>query len=221
MPNELVERISEREGGIGNGYSVSLGIVSNNFDLLGEGRVQVRIPSLPAFDLWARVVGVGAGSSRGFFWIPELDDEVLVAFNQNDERDAYILGGVWSTFARPPVDTPVDSLTKRVIKTGKTSGFGHEVEFDDLLQSITITSSTNQKVSIDPLAIELSNSAGTLTIKMDNVSQTISINSVLRIEIAAPQVSVEGKGLLELKGGIINLKATGACNIQGAVVKIN
>ncbi len=116
------------------GFAVAPGIVTNNLDLIGEGRVQVKIPSLPAFEPWARVSSVGAGSSRGLCWIPQIDDEVLVAFSQNDPSSAFVLGGLWSTRDRAPLTLPTDFLTKRVIKTGLAGGLGHEVEFDDLLQ---------------------------------------------------------------------------------------
>jgi uncharacterized protein involved in type VI secretion and phage assembly len=219
MPNDFLEWVTgtERE----TGYSITPGIVTNNFDLIGEGRVQVRLPARPAYDVWARLVGVGGGSSRGFLWVPQKDDEVLVAFNQNDERDAYILGGLWSTLDRPPLTLPTDFLIKRVIKTGMDGGPGHEIEFDDALQSITITSSTEQKIKIDPLAIELSNTAGTLTIKMDNSSQTISITSALNLELKGTNVKIEGLAQVELKGAIVNVQATGPCSIQGLPVKIN
>jgi uncharacterized protein involved in type VI secretion and phage assembly len=203
-----------------NGYSIAPGIVTNNLDLLGQGRVQVRIPTLPAFEPWARLAAIGAGSSRGFLWVPEKEDEVLVAFNQNDERDAYILGGLWNTLDRPPRLIPTDFVIKRVIKTGKAGGAGHEIEFDDALQSITITTSTEQKVTIDPLKIELKNTAGTLTINMDNASQTISINAALKIELKATQISLQGTQI-ELKGATINIQSAGPCSIQGLPVKIN
>ncbi len=222
MPNDFLEWMTgtERETP-GNGYSISPGIVTNNLDVLSEGRVQVRVPALPAFDLWARLVGTGAGSGRGFLWVPQIDDEVLVAFNQNDERDAYVIGGLWNTFDRPPLSLQTDFLIKRVLKTGLAGGVGHEVEFDDALQSITITSSTEQKIKIDPLAIELSNTAGTLTIKMDNATQTISINSALNLELKGTNVTIEGLAQVELKAPIVNVKADGICNIQGTLVKIN
>jgi phage baseplate assembly protein gpV len=203
-----------------NGYSISVGIVTNNLDSLGEGRVQVKIPSLPAFDVMARLVAIGAGAQRGFLWVPEIDDEVLVAFNENDERDAYILGGLWSLVSRPPVAIPTDFLIKRVIKTGKVQGVGHEVEFDDALQSITITSSTKQKIKIDPLTIELSNTAGTLSIKMDNTSQTISITSAVKLELKATQISIQG-AQIELKGGTISIQSAGPCAVTGLPIKLN
>jgi uncharacterized protein involved in type VI secretion and phage assembly len=221
MANEFIDGVARNGREVKeNGYSIAPGVVTNNLDLIAQGRVQVHIPALPAFDPWARLAAIGAGSSRGFLWVPEIDDEVLVAFNQNDERDAYILGGLWSTLARPPVTLPTDLLIKRVLKTGKTAGVGHEIEFDDALQSITITTSTKQKVTIDPLQIELKNTAGTLTIKMDNTSQTISLNAALKIELKATQISLQGSQI-ELKSATINIQSAGPCNIQGLPVKIN
>ena len=206
--------------GRGHGYSIAPGKVTNNFDLIAEGRVQVRIPALPSYLPWARLAAIGSGDSRGFLWVPEIDDEVLVAFNQNDERDAYVLGGLWSTLTRPPVTIPTDFITKRVIKTGKVGGLGHEVEFDDALQSVTVTTSTRQKITIDPLKIELRNTAGTLTIKMDNTSQTVSITAATKIELTATQISIKG-AQIELKGGKIDIQSGGPCTVMGLPVKIN
>jgi len=223
MANDFLEWVAgtkQSSGSRGHGYSITPGIVKNNLDLVAEGRVQVRIPALPSYEPWARLSAVGGGPSRGFLWVPEINDEVLVAFNQNDERDAYILGGLWSTLARPPVTLPTDFLIKRVIKTGKTQGVGHEIEFDDALQSVILTTSTKQKVTIDPLQIELKNTAGTLTIKMDNASQTISITAALKIELKATQISLQGTQI-ELKGTTINVQSAGPCSIQGLPVKIN
>jgi uncharacterized protein involved in type VI secretion and phage assembly len=228
MGNEFMEWVAGSKSGTGagsqapsvaNGYSISPGIVTNNLDLLGEGRVQVRIPSLPAFEPWARLSAIGAGSSRGFVWVPELEDEVLVAFSQNDERDAYILGGLWSTLDRPPLTLPTDFLIKRVIKTGKAGGIGHEVEFDDLLQSITITSSTQQKVTIDPTMIELSTTGGTVSLKLDLVAQTVSITAPKKIALTSAEISLQG-AKVEIEGGSVSIKA-GECSIQGALVRIN
>ena len=163
---------------------------------------------------------MGAGSSRGLLWIPQVDDEVLVGFAQNDPTAAYVLGGLWSTLDRPPVTLPTDFLTKRVIKTGVAGGLGHEVEFDDALQSIKITSSTQQKITIDPLKIELSNTAGTLTISMDNASQTISIQAAVKIEMKAAQISLEGVKV-DIKGATVNVQATGPCTVTGIPIKLN
>jgi uncharacterized protein involved in type VI secretion and phage assembly len=203
-----------------SGFAIAAGVVVNNLDLIGEGRVQVRVPSVPGFSVWARLAAVGAASGRGFLWVPSRDDEVLVAFAKNDEREAYVLGGLWSTVNRPPVTTGVEAIVKRTLKTGQTSGLGHEIELDDALQSITITSSTEQKITIDPLKIELKNTAGTLTISLDNASQTISIQAAAKLELKAAQVSIEGLQI-ELKGTTISVQAAGPCSVQGLPIKLN
>jgi phage baseplate assembly protein gpV len=209
----------------GSGFAIAPGIVTNNFDLLAEGRVQVRVPAHPAFDPWARLAAAGAGPDRGFLWVPELDDEVLVAFNQNDERDAYILGGLWSTLRRTPVTLPTDFLVKRVIRTGKSvkavaSPVAHEIELNDLDQSITITSSTMQKVTIDPTKIKLETTGGTVSVVLDLTSQTVSILAPNKIEFTSKEITLTG-ATINLQGGRINLQAAADCTIQGLAVKIN
>lgn len=221
MDNALFERLEQLgPDSLPDGWAIAPGVVTNNFDSLGEGRVQVKIPSLPSMEPWARVASVGAGSSRGFAWIPQVDDEVLVAFEQNDPSGAYVLGGLWSTRDRPPLTLPTDFLIKRVIKTGVAGGLGHEVEFDDALQSIKITSSTQQKITIDPLQIKIENTAGTLSITLDNATQTISVQSALKIELKATQISLEGVQV-DIKGSLVNIQSAGPCSVQGLPIKLN
>ncbi len=221
MDEALFERLDQLgPESLPDGFAIAPGVVTNNLDAVAEGRVQVRIPSIPAMEPWARLPAIGGGSGRGFLWIPQIDDEVLVAFSHNDVRAAYVLGGLWSTADRPPLTLPSDFLIKRVIKTGIAGGVGHEVEFDDALQSITITSSTKQKITIDPLQIRIENTAGTLSITMDNKSQSISVQSVLKIELKAPQISMEG-AKVDIKGGIVNIQSSGPCTVQGLPIKLN
>jgi uncharacterized protein involved in type VI secretion and phage assembly len=221
MDNSLVERLERRASeGLVDYFSIAPGVVKNNLDLIAEGRVQVRIPAQPAFEPWARLPAVGGGGSRGFLWVPQVDDEVLVAFAQNDPNAAFVLGGLWSTRDRPPLSIPTDAINKRVIKTGIAGAPGHEVEFDDALQSITITTSTRQKVSIDPLKIQIQNTAGTLSISLDNSSQTIAIQAAAKLELKAAQIVIEGVSV-EIKGSLINVQANGPCTVQGTPIKLN
>jgi uncharacterized protein involved in type VI secretion and phage assembly len=221
MSTALFERLDNTSGeNTHPGFAIAPGIVTENLDILGEGRVKVRVPSMPDFEPWARVSAVGAGSNRGFVWIPQVDDEVLVAFAQNDLNSTYVLGGLWSTRDRPPLTLPTDFLTKRTMKTGVGGAPGHEVEFDDLLQSIKIKTSTEQKIEIDPLAIKISSTAGTLTISMDNATQTISIQAAAKLELKAPQISLEGLQV-DIKGTAINVQAAGPCTVTGLPIKLN
>lgn len=208
------------------GYSIAPGVVKDNTNFLLEATVQVHIPSLPSFDPWARMVSVGAGSGRGFMWIPQIDDEVLVAFNQNDERDAYILGGLWNTVDRPPTANPADFMTKRIIQTGVEAGVGHTVEFDDALQSVKITTSTKQQISIDPKSIEISTTAGSLKISL-NLAGTppgISIQALAgNIELTAPQgkISLTASQFEVLAAESIDMTTFGDFTMLGLPIKLN
>ena len=219
MPVTLFEAGVRREQEESTRPAVVAGTVINNCDLIGHGKVLVRIPSLDK-EIWARIAAIGAGSSRGNLYIPEPDDEVLVALNHDDPNDGFVVGGTWNTSDRPPVSDPIQLLTKRVIKTGKRGGLGHEVEFDDLQQKITITSSTQQKIAIDPTTIEISTTGGTAKISMD-VAGNITIQAALSLTLKATQIKIEG-AQVEINGAATtDVKSTGVCSINAPLVKIN
>jgi len=202
------------------GFAIAPGIVKNNLDFLGLGRVQVGIPSRPDFEPWARLCAVGVSSSGGFLWLRQIDDEVLVAFAENDLGSAYILGGLWSTMKRPPLSVPTDFLIKKVLKTGATEALGHEIEFDDALQSISIKTSTSQKITLDPKTIELTNLAGTIKITLDNTSQAVTITAVNKIELQALQIELKGTKI-NMTAANVSINSTGPCSVSGIPIKLN
>jgi uncharacterized protein involved in type VI secretion and phage assembly len=203
-------------------FGIAAGIVTNNLDLLGEGRVQVRIPAMPGFEPWARIASVGGGSGRGFVWMPAIDDEVLVAFAQNDPAAAYVLGGLWNTKDRPPLSLPTDFLTKRVIRTGVSDApLAHEIVFDDLTQTVTVTTSTKQTVTLSPDKIELSGAAGALTITMDTKTQTISMVAPVKIELQAAQISLKGATIDIESTATVSIQSEGECSISGSLIRLN
>ena len=200
--------------------SIAAGTVTNNLDLLMEGKVLVRVPSIDQ-EIWARLSATGAGSGAGFFYVPRVDDEVLVAFASGDPTDAFVVGGLWSDRDRIPVTDPVTALSTRTIRSGLTAGAGHEIEMDDLLQSVTITTSTSQKIFMDPTKIELTNLAGTVKISLDNLTQSVSITAAASIKLEAPQISLKG-ATVEINGAATTtVKSAGVCNITAPLVKIN
>lgn len=88
------------------GQTLLVGIVTNNNDPQGLGRVRVKFPTLTEEhdSNWARVVGAGVGKERGFDCLPEINDEVLVGFEHGDIHRPYILGGMWNGVDKPPAD---------------------------------------------------------------------------------------------------------------------
>ena len=78
---------------------LTIGIVTNNKDPDGLGRVRVKFPALSDQEesWWARVVTPGGGSNAGLMFMPQIDDEVLVGFEHGDLRRPFVLGGLWGT----------------------------------------------------------------------------------------------------------------------------
>jgi uncharacterized protein involved in type VI secretion and phage assembly len=188
--------------------------VINNCDLIKQGKVLVRIAALDQ-EVWARLSSPGAGSGAGFFYVPRTDDEVLVALNDNDPTDAFVIGGLWNTQDSPPVSDQLQAMTKRVIKTGLIAGLGHEVEFDDGPgQSITITTTTQQKIMLDKEKIEISTTGGQVKVTLDFTKQAITIQALSSIEIKAV-------GTLKLSAAKVEIAGKTQTTITGGIVMIN
>ena len=85
---------------------VVVAIVTNNQDPDGLGRVRLRFPWLDdgAESFWARVASPMAGNARGLYFLPEVDDEVLVAFQHGRPEAPVVLGGLWNGKDKPPAD---------------------------------------------------------------------------------------------------------------------
>ncbi|OYQ67755.1 type IV secretion protein Rhs [Pseudanabaena sp. SR411] len=113
------------------GQTMLVGIVSNNNDPKKWGRVRVKFPTLTEEheSNWARVVSAGAGTNRGFDCLPEINDEVLVAFEHGDIHRPYVIGGVWNGTDAPPT-VVTDSVVggKVRLRTFKTR-VGHQLQF--------------------------------------------------------------------------------------------
>jgi phage baseplate assembly protein gpV len=195
---------------------VFVATVVDGWDMMGLGRVKVSIPALPDVEPWARVAAPFAGDDAGFWALPQVDDEVLVAFERGDVTHPYVIGSLWSMDARPPAEIPTDAVTKRILKTPE----GHVIELDDLMQTITITTTTDQEVVIGPTKIELVAGKGTAKVTI-GTDGAIKLESAREISMSAPRISLDAKAQLSLSGTSVSVQATGNCSVQGAVVAIN
>jgi len=221
MPFTLFEWSTKDERDETSGSTVVTGTVTNNADYLNQGKVLVRIPSLD-LEVWARLVAPGAGPNAGLFYVPRQDDEVLIALAQESPDDAFLLGGLWNTKDTPPVDDPLLAPSQRIFRTGLDRDSGHSVEFDDSKRSITITTSTDQKITLDPTTIELANSDGNLKVTLDSSSQTVTIKGVNVTVEADGSLSLKGKTVsLEASPGTMTVEADAVCSIKGLRVEIN
>lgn len=216
---ELVER--DREGMRGKRIEgIVLGIVTNNQDPEQVGRVKVKFPWLMDSDesYWARVATLMAGKDRGTFFLPEVGDEVLVAFDHGDINHPYVIGALWNGVDTPP-ETNADG--KNTIRTIKSRS-GHAIRFDDndeqKQEKLEIKTNAGHTIVLDDSAgkekIEIKDKTGNNKITIDSVQNAITIESAMQLKIKANMVEIEGTTSLTLKSNAV-------LTIQGLPVKIN
>jgi uncharacterized protein involved in type VI secretion and phage assembly len=123
---------------------VVIGIVRERDDEDGQGRGKVDYPWLPGRPRspWTPIAAPLAGGSRGACFMPEIDDEVLVAFEQGQFEHPYIVGFLWNGVDRPPITDPAH----RVIVTPG----GNELRFDDTEddQRVTLSTAAGQRLEL-------------------------------------------------------------------------
>ena len=196
-------------------YGVSLATVVNNIDCTGEARVQLRLPWLPGYSPWARISAQMAGQNSGSFFVPQIGDEVMVAFHQGDVREPYILGTCWNTSDKPPAPSQTDALTKRTIKTP----LGHELTFDEAAQSVTLSSNFKSSVTLDATKAEISTPAAKISI---GKAGDITISAKTKLTLDAPIIEIKATSVLTAESnGKATFGSKGECTIQGSLVRIN
>lgn len=193
------------EARLSPGQTPLVGIVTDNEDPDNLGRVKVKFPTLTEEhnSNWARVVSMGAAKGRGFDCLPEIDDEVLVAFEHGDIHRPYLLGGVWNGEDTPPnaVDKNVQDGKVR-LRTIQTRT-GHKIQFveedKDTKAGVYIETKGGNKVSLNDSEqfIELTTKGGHKLCLSDSGS-SITMKSTGSIDIQAA-------GVINVKGAMINL----------------
>jgi phage protein D len=217
------------------GQTLLVGVVTNNKDPKGWGRVKVKFPTLTMKDEshWARVVGLGASNDRGFYCLPEIDDEVLVGFEHGDIHRPYIVGGVWNGKDKT-VETVNDTIKngKVRLRTIKTRT-GHTVQFveeDDMRSKagIYITTQNGHRMDLNDSEkfIEIQ-TAGRHKVRLDDAASTISIKTKMGQSLTfrdpGMKVTLQTTGFVNVKavggvnvrtGGFVNVKAGGFVNVS-------
>ena len=140
----------------------------------------------------------GAGKDYGFVWMPEVNDEVLVAFEAGDASRPYIVGGLWNGVDTIPFEKGKDLDAGKVITRSIISRTKHKITFRE----------SSQEASI-----ELATSGGAVTITLDEQ------NKVFKVAVTGGKVQIQADTDVEIKaGGSMKLEATGQMTIKGATV---
>jgi uncharacterized protein involved in type VI secretion and phage assembly len=214
MNSELIQSLLATPSQSARFYGVTIGVVTNNQDPDNLGRVKVRFPWLSdeSESTWARLLTPMAGKERGIYFLPEVDDEVLVAFEHGDMNFPYILGGLWNGKDLPPETNSDGKNNQRIIR----SRSGHTIRLDD----------TEGKEKIE---IEDSSQKNQIIIDTADNTITIKADADIIIQAGSGKLVLSGNGI-ELKSQAniaieasqnMDLKAGPQLNIKGSMVNIN
>lgn len=205
---------SSKLGNADRFFGVTIGIVTNNQDPDKLGRVKVRFPWLSDQDEshWARVLSPMAGKERGLFFLPEVDDEVLVAFEHGMAEFPYVLGALWNGKDKPPETNEDGKNNFRFIK----SRSGHIIRLDDTdgAEKIEIIDKSGKNTVV------LNTKENTITISADADITIQSSNG--KLILSGNGVEITSKAALKLEASQnMDIKAGPQMTIKGQMVQIN
>jgi Rhs element Vgr protein len=199
----------------------------------GEHRILVRLPIIDnsARGVWARIASLDAGNNRGAFFRPEIDDEVIVGFVNDDPRDAIVLGMLHSSAKPAPLEAQdvnhekgfVTRSNMRVHFHDDTKTItidtpaGNSIKLDEQSTSIAIVDQNGNSIKMEPAGIKMESPAD-ITIKAGG---KIDINATAALTIGAAQMTISAQAAMEVKGATAKLSAPGITEITGSLVKIN
>lgn len=199
-------------------YGVMVAIVTNNDDPEQLARVKVTYPWRGSSDEshWARLALLSAGNGRGSYFLPEVDDEVLVAFENGDINHPYVIGSLWNGKDKPPEKNDGGKNDKRVIK----SRSGHQIMFNDEdgKESLTLQTKGGHTITLDDSSggekIEIADHTGNNSVVIDAAKNQMTLTSSMKFLIKSNMINIEADSTMTLKAGA-------TLTIQGALVKIN
>jgi uncharacterized protein involved in type VI secretion and phage assembly len=214
-----------REGKRING--VAVGIVTNNRDPDGLGRIKVKFPWLSEESEtdWVRIVSLYAGGERGAEFLPEVEDEVLVAFEHGDVNFPFVIGALWNTEQKPPEKNRPGKNNIKIIR----SRSGHQILFNDddemRQEKVEIRSNAGHVVTLsDEVGCEhvlIQDKTGRNLVKIDSVTNSISVEAGLEVSIEAMSIKIKAQMISIEAGAMMQIKAGGILTVQGGIVKIN
>ncbi len=198
---------------------VVIAVVTQNKDPDKQGRVKLKFPWLSdtVESDWARVAAPGAGAQRGLAALPEVDDEVLVAFEHGLFDRPYVLGGLWNGTDKPPEGLTDKVGQVRMLRTAK----GNRIllaDTDNAEKVEIVTAKGKSVITLDDKGTITIRAEGDLVIESTQGTvkisgQKVEISARTDIEVKAGndlkqsgiQTEVQGQAQLTLKGGMVKI----------------
>jgi len=184
-------------------------VVIDNVDPDSIGRVKVRIPRV-GDETWARIATLMAGNDRGTWFIPDVNDEVLVAFEEGEEGTVgqyYVIGGLWSKTSSPP-----EKMDRNNNKKLLRSRNGVKITLDDQSgqENVIVETPGGQKITLKdgPGSVEIADSNGN-SVKL--AANGISVSASAKVTINASQVEVNS-GVVTVNAGMSRFSGVVQCD---------
>jgi len=219
---EMILDVRTPSGLGGRWYGVFPALVSDIKDPDGQGRVKVTLPwsadtGSGRYEAWARVATLMGGNNRGSWFIPDVNDEVLVTFEGGDPRRPYVIGGLWNGSDAPP--DSMDGAGNNFRKVLRSRN-GVKVTLDDTdgQEQLILETPGGQKLTLKdgPGSVEIVDSNGN-SIKLE--PSGITVNASAKVKINASLVEVSA-GMVKVDAGMSKFSGVVQCDtlISNAVV---
>ena len=192
-PLEMILDVRLPSGLGGRWYGAFPALVTDIDDPEGLGRVKITLPWSPdtagaRYETWARLATFMAGNNRGSWFIPDVDDEVLIVFEGGDPRRPYVIGSLWNGKDSPPES--MDGAGKNFKKVLRSrNGVKLTMDDNDGREQLILETPGGQKLTLKdgPGAVEIVDSNGN-SIKLETSGITITASA--KVTINASQVAV-------------------------------
>jgi len=203
-------------------HGVFPAVVSDLKDPDSQGRVKVRLPWLAdsggsVYEAWARLATMMAGSNRGTWFVPDVDDEVLVSFEAGDPNRPYVIGALWNGKDSPPLS--MDGAGKNY-KKQICSRNGVKVTLDDQdgQETLTLETPGGQKMTLKdgPGSVSIEDSNGN-SIKLESAGITVTASAKVTVNASTVAVSA---GMVTVDAGMSKFSGVVQCDtlISNSVV---
>jgi uncharacterized protein involved in type VI secretion and phage assembly len=179
--------------------------VLDNRDREDLARVFVRLPGVADAGIWARVATMMAGRNRGTMFVPDVGDEVLVAFEGGDMRHPYVIGALWNGKDKPPMSS-ADAATTRMIR----SRSGVTFRIDDKTTGLVIETPGGQRITLDdsPGSVRIEDANGN---SVTLATSGITINASAKVTVNASTVDVSA-GMITVNAGMSKFSGVVQCD---------
>jgi uncharacterized protein involved in type VI secretion and phage assembly len=203
-PLEMILEARLSTGLGGRWYGVYPALVSDITDPDGQGRVKVMLPWSPdtgsgRYEAWARISTLMGGPNRGSWFIPDVNDEVLLVFEGGDPRRPYVIGGLWNGRDSPPES--MDGAGKNFLKVLRSRN-GVKITLDDTdgQETLVLETPGGQRVTLKdgPGSVEVVDSNGN-SVKLE--TSGITVTAAAKVTINASQVAISA-GIVTVDAGM-------------------